>query len=319
MNRNIKSQNGQALILAVFVVVTMSTLLIAIITLAGTGKKTAYMQYEVIQASYIADAGLEKLLSRLKYDKKWDDIQSIATSYAGGSISSLSIIKENSTGYLELKATGKLGNSQKTLTAKVNISPATVFAAYNSSITAHCDSEENMTESIALTQVLINDSDKDMFKTLAVSYGNSHYISGDTVFNTIKLQNISGLYYVEGNVYISGYYSGRATIVATGDIYIDASLTTASLTSNSLALICYHNINLELSALETVINAVLWSEGSLNIFNNASVLGAVMSSGISLNGNTLNYQYSANLVNQLPPGLPVFIDIIYWKENYPVF
>ena len=319
MKYKLTSQNGQALLLAIFVVVIISTLLIALINLVGTGKKAAYLQFEVMQAGYIADAGLEKLLARLKYDMKWNNLQSIATSYAGGSIIGLVINTESSIGYLELISTGSFRNSQKTLTAKVNITPAAVFNTYNSSITAHCDSAKNIAENISLSPVQINDSDKNAFKTLAVSYGNDHYISGDKVFNGTKLQNISGLYYVEGNVHVSGNYSGRATIVATGDIYIDASLTTPSLTSNCLALICYHNINLKLSALETVINAVLWSEGSLNIFNNARVLGAVMSSGIYLNGNTLNYQFSEDLVNQMPPGLPVLTNIIYWKEKYPVF
>ena len=319
MNYKLRCQNGQALLMAIFVVVVMSTLLIALITLAGTSKKAAYLQFEVIQASYIADAGLEKMLVCLKYDKKWNNPQSISASYADGVISDLSISTESSTGNLELTSTGRLGNSQKTLTAKVNITPAAVFNTYNSSITAHCDGAGNITENISLSPVLINESDKKAFKILAVSYGNDHYISGDTVFNGTKLQNISGLYYVEGNVHVSGNYSGRASIVATGDIYVDASITTASLTSNSLALICYHNINLELSSLETVINAVIWSEGSLNIFNNAGVLGSIMSSGIYLNGNTMNYQFSSDLVNQMPPGLPVFTNIIYWKEKYPVF
>ncbi|ACV63481.1 hypothetical protein Dtox_2702 [Desulfofarcimen acetoxidans DSM 771] len=312
-------QSGQVLLMSVFAVVMLTTLLLAAISLAGTGKDAAYLQLKAIQAAYIADAGLEKMLARLKYDKRWNNPQSIAASYAGGSISGLSISTDTAAGCLILTAKGSLGSTQKTLTAKLNFKPAEIIETYNNYIIAYCDEDKNLTENIALSPPLINDEDKSVFKTLAESYGSGHCLTGDIIFDSSKLQNMRGLYFIEGNVSIGGSYRGVATIIATGDIYINTSLITASLTGNSLALLSYSNINLELSDSETVVNAVLWSEDSIKVSNDSRVIGAVLTGDILLNGNKLNYQFSGELVNQLPPGLPVYVDIIYWKELYPVF
>ncbi|WP_066637631.1 hypothetical protein [Desulfolucanica intricata] len=311
-----KSESGQALLLVIFVVLIISFLLISLISLAGKSHKAAFQQYEFTQAAYIADAGIEKIIARLKYDHKWRDVQSISSEYAGGSISTQSI-KENLDN-LEITTTGKYGNAQKSLKALVKIKPAPIFETYSTLMTKKSDDTGNITGDIYLPPAPINEDDKGIYLTLAQTYGSGHCFSGDKFFNEADLVRVSGLYYIDGNVFLSGNYNGRATIIATGDITVTSSVTTGDISHNSLALISYQDINVELSLTDTIINAILWSEGQLNIYGKTNVLGSIVTEKIKLYDGVLNFQFAKELVNQVPPGLPVNLDIIWWKEQYPI-
>ncbi|RJQ30622.1 MAG: prepilin-type N-terminal cleavage/methylation domain-containing protein [Peptococcaceae bacterium] len=130
-----------------------------------------------------------------------------------------------------------------------------------------------------------------------------HTYSGDQIFSTAELTGISGIHYVNGNVTISGTYSGLATIVASGNITISQNgyLKPADGdTGSALALLSFANINIDNNA--NPVKALLYAANTFNLNNNARVYGSVIAGVINVRNNAY-IEYNSALVANNPPGI----------------
>lgn len=118
------------MVLAVVVVSILFLLGSSMIALGSTGKKMSLQQRDMIQAYYIAEAGVERVLARAKADIAW--VQGLPSSsalpaedFGGGRITGIIIDKQVNGSVITLTVTssGKYNSSSRTVkvTADINI------------------------------------------------------------------------------------------------------------------------------------------------------------------------------------------------------
>jgi hypothetical protein len=135
--------------------------------------------------------------------------------------------------------------------------------------------------------------------------------TGNTTFTTSELTNIRGVHFVNGDISISGTYSGLATIIATGKISITGNLFRSS-TSDCLALLSFSDV--ETSTGCNPIWALIYAANIFNLNNNSWVYGAAIANKVIQGQNTRIF-YNQDLVDLGPPGMDCKIIIISWKEQ----
>jgi len=114
----------------------------------------------------------------------------------------------------------------------------------------------------------------------------THYYSSSQTFNSSNMVNLSGVIFVEGNVNISGTYTGQALIVATGNIKISGNVTAGDLTADAIALISPKAVKITGSPL---IHGLIYShsvsqDATMQVGGNVEIYGAVVSDVVTTNG-----------------------------------
>lgn len=145
--------------------------------------------------------------------------------------------------------------------------------------------------------------DLNLYKDMAqhpASYGTEYvgvYISGKKTFNSSDL-DFATLYpgktvivYVDGDVRITGQYTGNAMIVASGKIDVTGNITTTSPTTNSLALMSPKAIKLNGNA---TVEGLIYAHGvevDADIFATGSVVikGAICADVVTTRGDLTVY------------------------------
>ncbi|MDI6631100.1 MAG: pilus assembly PilX N-terminal domain-containing protein [Bacillota bacterium] len=177
---------------------------------------------------------------------------------------------------------------------------------------------------------------KAYYRAIAESYGADHYFSGDYRFTSSELQNMNGVYFVNGKAIIDGYYSnytGRATIVAA--TYIEfrngAYLSTNDPVNNVRGLISlrdtfFYGNNNPVQAIilcgDTLCTSErdsVWIDGAVTTwaFEPATIgaggrrHGPCWRHGVPAN---TRLTYNAQLFKCYPPGMPYTVTIDSWKE-----
>lgn len=159
----------------------------------------------------------------------------------------------------------------------------------------------------------LTDQDLDFMRDAARSCGEGHYFAGAHTFTAGELQNMSGVYFVEGRATVSGQYSGRASIVSPVDIYLPGPLTAAA-GANILGLMARGNICAGEGA--DLVEAVAYASSYTARGSFTEHRGGVIVPVMELNG---SLKLGHPLATILPPAIPVEITIIHWKELYPMF
>ena len=137
--------------------------------------------------------------------------------------------------------------------------------------------------------------------------------TGNTTFTTSELTNISGVHFVNGDISISGTYSGLATIIATGKISITGNLSPSpSSTSDCLALLSFSDV--ETSTNCDPIRALIYTAKIFNLNNNSWVYGAAIANKV-IQGQNAGIVYDQGLTDLGLPGMDWAIIIISWKEQ----
>lgn len=123
-----RNEKGQALLF----VVLMTSLILVLVTgalgITGIHRRNVQYQKQQVQAYYIAEAGIERAIARIREDASWLDrfalgweerISELEGPYAGGEINQVTLRKtaEGMGLKVELTSLGKFINAQKTLRA----------------------------------------------------------------------------------------------------------------------------------------------------------------------------------------------------------
>jgi len=110
--------------------------------------------------------------------------------------------------------------------------------------------------------------------------------SGNKTFNSSNMDSLSGVIFVDGDVKISGNYSGQALIVATGKIQVTGSVTTEHLDTDTLALISPKSIKI---AGNATVHGLVYSHSVLQdaettLSGNITIYGAICGDLVRSNG-----------------------------------
>lgn len=157
--------------------------------------------------------------------------------------------------------------------------------------------------------------DLSFFRNAALAAGDSHYFPGNHLFTSSELWNMQGIYFVEGRAAMAGVYSGRASIVAGGDINITGSLYAANRQQDVLGLISAGVVTTakDCYLAETVVFA---REGFITRGASLEQYGIVITPVLELDGAIIFKNSHHSFV---PPGMPVNVSISQWKERYLIF
>jgi hypothetical protein len=123
--------------------------------------------------------------------------------------------------------------------------------------------------------------DVDYYESIATT----KYI-GKTTFHTEDLQGLSGVIFVKGDLSISGSYTGKALIVATGKISVTGNVTTENLETDGLALLSPKSIKI---AGNSTVHGLVYSHSVLDdaettLSGNTVIYGAICSDVVRTNG-----------------------------------
>lgn len=196
-------EEGQALILVVLVLLVLALLGAASLTLTSAHGRTARYQRDLMQAYYIAEAGVERALIKIRENPSWfaglqnNEIIIFRVPYAGGEINEVRLTKTSAgiATRAEITSVGKFGTAQKTL--QVN---ALVFGVFDllkgASILSLDPLDLRITGNFTLS---------------------SEQGSGTGVFVIRGSLDLGGSSRVEADVYASGNVTGREKI--TGNVY----------------------------------------------------------------------------------------------------
>jgi Tfp pilus assembly protein PilX/cytoskeletal protein CcmA (bactofilin family) len=109
----------------------------------------------------------------------------------------------------------------------------------------------------------------------------------------VSLSGLSGIIYVNGDVSISGQYTGKALIVATGDISITGNVTAGDRDTDAIALITTKSVKI---AGNAEVDGLIYShnvtqDASATINGTANIYGAVVADVVTTNGGvTVEYR-----------------------------
>jgi len=123
--------------------------------------------------------------------------------------------------------------------------------------------------------------DVDYYESIATTVYN-----GNKTFNNSNMAGLSGVIFVQGDVKISGNYTGQAVIVATGKIQVTGSVTTSNPDTDTLGLLSPKSI--KISGNSTVHGLVyahsVVNDAETTLSGNITVYGAVISDVVRTNG-----------------------------------
>lgn len=129
-------------------------------------------------------------------------------------------------------------------------------------------------------------------------YNGQRYISGDlTIEGTPAGFEFSGTYFVEGNLTITGSYSGNATFVVMGSTLLKGNMTVGQTGEVRNAVIGKGNVSMEGGM---IYNGVVYSNGVVSGSGGAIVNGSVV--GVGENSEDGNALSGSLTVNYKPPG-----------------
>jgi cytoskeletal protein CcmA (bactofilin family)/type II secretory pathway pseudopilin PulG len=117
--------------------------------------------------------------------------------------------------------------------------------------------------------------------------------TGSRVFNSGNLNNLSGVIFVDGNVKISGQYSGSAVIVASGSIQVTGDVYASQPENDALVLMSPKYVKI---AGNCKVEGLIYShsvvdDGSVSISGSVEIVGAVVADAVVTNG-AMNITYS---------------------------
>ncbi|WP_334110286.1 pilus assembly PilX N-terminal domain-containing protein [Thermodesulfitimonas autotrophica] len=170
------------------------------------------------------------------------------------------------------------------------------------------------------------------YTKVAQSCGSGHYFSGDHSFTRAELQNMSGVYFVNGKATIAESctnYTGRATIVAA--TYIELPNYVDLQTSDPGAVRGLLSLQDTFMRGNNVVDGVILCGDTLCFNGSATTRGAIAVWGLGVGSSEqgghrvtgrccytgsgdVKLRYDQNLFLLYPPGLPYTVKVDYWKQ-----
>ncbi|MDF9408614.1 MAG: hypothetical protein A4E52_01433 [Pelotomaculum sp. PtaB.Bin013] len=338
--KSIGSESGQTLVLVVMITLLILLLSFSTLTLVSECRKASFVEKTMVQAYYIADAGVERALAKVKSDNDWlwnevhfdsdREVEFILNqNYAGGVITRVTVKEESIYPAVPLSredvaytniliiSEGTCENSRKSLEVRARVNAPLHFARgvwVNSP-----DSEFGNGNAGAVTVPPFPALDLSMYeKNYDVKYIGNKTISGDF--------QVNGIVYVAGDVTISGNYRGVGAIVAGGNVYVSGDLKRYhDDQASSLAILCFGSGGITIADGKEVWALLYTPPGGpsdvrvVNIGSAAIVHGSIICDKIIINpaANAL-VQYEKSLSDNQPDWTTTNISVTSWQEPSPL-
>lgn len=235
-----KEDKGAALLTVMVMILIISTLGTAMLSLSSTEKKIAVNQYRTAQVFYRAESGVQYALGQLEQNSNWQ----------GGTVdlfnddNPLMINISGSPPLVTVKSTAKVINAQKTITVDVKLSSGT----FGQALLAYGDGGSS-------------------------EFGKDTYIEGDLIINgDVSFQGgsiVTGLAYVGGNLDADG---SNVTIGDGGvNISVDAPQWEMLYTPQPG--------DRDFDSEETLANTVIAAEGNITFRKDAKLENVTLEAG----------------------------------------
>lgn len=222
-----RNDQGQAALVVIMLVALLALLGAAGLTLASYSRQASTGELDRTQALYVAEAGVERAIAKLKIDPLWRDGY-IDVSFGGGTINEVKLSELSKTAVnvrVKITSTGSYGSARKTVEADVTISydPFMCGAGVTDNGGVHIagDSAVDLTFYSAPSDIAIGDSSN---PTNLVFRGGSSGPAG-----TLNLYRTTNYRVVWGNVYAGGDVkvdrSTTSGYVVRGDVWANGGIS----------------------------------------------------------------------------------------------
>ncbi|SHE60680.1 hypothetical protein SAMN02745133_00774 [Desulforamulus putei DSM 12395] len=140
-----------------------------------------------------------------------------------------------------------------------------------------------------------------------------YYYAGDQILRAEDMS--TGIYYIDGDVTISGNYQGNITLVASGTIAVpnSATLKAQDTRADSLLLMGLGDVHIHEQAQ---VEAIVYSKQRVILSNNAQLVGSLITANLDCRGAVVIHE--PLISNTHPPWTTTDISILTWQEKYPV-
>lgn len=254
----LRSEQGHALLAALMVVVLLTALGTAGLTIATYSRQASAGELDRTQALYVADAGIELAIGKLKIDPLWRDGNEFSgVSFAGGVIEAVYVEQFGGVTprevVVKIRSTGSYREASRTVEAKVTISydPFICCKGVTDKGGVHIAGEgadDDLTISSSSTVI-----GSDTERTNLVFGGKAPWSPGGPSEVTITASPphmgsstvIYGDVYTRGDVYAYGTtgHTGAPTAIAVqGDVWANGSITESP--SSAIQGVCHENAGL---------------------------------------------------------------------------
>lgn len=149
-----------------------------------------------------------------------------------------------------------------------------------------------------------------------VIYAGDDLEDGKKTFFLHSGSEINGIHFVEGDVDISGTYSGDAVIAAVGKINVTGDLKPLDGDDESrLTLVSFDEI---IVSSNNNVKALFYSDGEITLNNNVEVAGSIIARTVNFSNNAV-FTYEPYMTEDETETSSRTIKVLSWKEKYPVF
>jgi len=161
------------------------------------------------------------------------------------------------------------------------------------------------------------ETDENWYRNRAdVIYAGEDLEDGKKTFSLNSGSEINGVHFVEGDVDISGTYRGDAVIVATGEINITGDLKPLDGDDESrLTLVSFDEI---VVSSNNNVKALFYSDGTISLNNNVEVAGSIIARTVNFSNNAV-FTYEPYMAEEETETSSRTVEVLSWKEKYPVF
>lgn len=315
----VKDEKGSVLILTFIIMITLTAITVGFLNMTSTRLRGSAYDVASSKALWLAEAGLQDVIYRLKNDSGYRNSPTAVNANLGDGSYSVSVSKNGN--IYTLTSTGTVDALNRKTTQSMVVAEGTPetfsYAQHaggninfkNSEGTINGDisaggqvkNEDNMTINDTITEgssVVTPSVDFDSYLTIA-----DNVVNGNKTFE--EGQTYSGIWYVDGKAIIEDDVTINGSIIATGNIKMQNSEgITISPDSGYPALVSGNKIKgKELE--DSTINGLIYAVDNINLNQNEdnAFNGTLIASGKILmkNGENFTVTYDSDIQSNPPP------------------
>jgi len=316
-----RNDSGQALVLVTMVILLILLMGLSMLTLGSESHKASFEEQRIAQAGYIAEAGIEKAMAKIKHDPFW--LKGLALNrettfisvleYAGGTITSVKVKRTSNAGNPTLffvESLGEYQGARRTIWVEGEMYDPVGFSKgiWIKSPLSQLGENSRIDSSVTCDGTGFPVLDETWYAKNA-----DHILAGDLA-GTFSIDGIS---YTPGSISISGTYSGKGAIVAGGKVTINGDLKMEDKDA-SLAVISFDSATGIETGSDSTVYALFYCPGRIYIGSRSHVHGSAVCDVIDFGPDSV-FTEDQSIQNNFPKWTTTVVNVISWREKYPVF
>ncbi len=312
MKTIIRNDSGQALVLVMMLVLLILLMSLSMLTQGRENYRASFDEHRIAQVGYTAEAGIEKVLAKIKHDPLWlgslaynKEITCVtAQEYAGGVIASVKIKKTSKTVNpvkFDVESQGKYQDAKRTILVDgemydpIDFSKGIWTKTPLSQPNGGCWIDSN---------IVCGDADFPVLDEYWYAKNADYILTSDLA----GMFSIDGVSYTPGSIRISGTYSGRGAIVAGGKVTINGDLKMRD-EDAGLAVISFDNATGIETGSNSTVHALLYCPGGIYIGSGSYVQGSAVCGTVDF-GPGASFVEDQTIQNIFPHWITTVVNVI---------